>query len=641
MKKLVIVVAAGMIIVVGVLGYAAYNANSLIARYRPELEKVASNALGRHVSLGDLTVSVFPSTVIQVGELKITEKPESTEAFSLKDLLLRVDLLPLLSGQLVINQLEIIEPQITVVKDTGGIRIEGLPGPTPKDDKSQKDASQTTGEKGTNELASKAPSAPLDFKLDRFLLSNATISFQDRVANRSYDLTNIGVEAGLLLEKDIVNIHELSISATAFNEMTVAIKGEKINYALVNSDLEIGRLAVNTLGNSLEVKGKVNLKSQNGRIELTSPGIKLASFSALKDLIPPAVQALKLSGIVTPNIVADFGPGGNYSANGSIQIEKISLQSGDMNVSDFGGTINLISQANRVQAESNDLALKLNGVPVDLILKGNMLGKKATLEQLQIKGFSGEINADGDYDLQSRQFSVDTKASGINLEQTLKTIKPNQPLKISGTLSRLDAQVTGSLSSDLLQSLRGTIGLLLEDGDLKDVNLAGDVLKSIKGLPFLAAALYTAVPTEHQDELEQDSTAIKRLSGNFNLHNGQLHTSDLKLISTVFSIEADGIIQMVGGIKLNANTIFNKDFSQAMAKKTKEIERILDTEGRLVIPLTLQGTPPKIIIVPNIQKLIEIGASRAVKDAAGRLLDRALGGKNEKGNRLNLPGFGF
>lgn len=637
MKRALIAALVVILIIIGLIGYAAYNANSLIARYQPELEQAIAKSLGKHVSLGNLNVTIFPTTAIEVGNLKISDSKDSNESLSLDNLLLRLDLLPLFSGQLVINQLELAQPHITIVKDEKGTRIVGLPS----SGQSEKEAKRIAETSSDSEVRTKAPvQSPLDFKLERFLLRDATISFEDQINKKTYNATKITALVGLSLEKNTVNVPEFDLSATVLNKIKITFKGKKISYGLLDSSLNLGSILANILGNPFEISGKLDLSSKEGQVQLGSSKIDLSTLNDLGDLIPASVHALGLSGAIGSDIKARIRGEGPPLADGSIELSNISMQSGEVKISELSGKIDLSSSPNQTSIQSRETSLKLSGSPIGLKIKGHLAGDQVVFEQLQIDGFSGNIKKNGDFNLKSKNFSVMTVASNLDLKQLLRALKPNQPPLVSGTLTELQVKTAGNAGPDLLQSLNGNIALLMENGTLEGFNLAGSTLKSVKGLPFLAAALYSAVPMEYQEELGREGTAIKKLSGDFNLSGGELRTSNLTMLSNVFTLKANGIILLSGGLKLNADIIFNKDFSQAMARKAKEIQRLLNEDDQLVIPLTLQGNPPKIVVIPNTNKLAELGAKRVVKEAAQDLLNRALGGGNA-GQRKSLPKFGF
>lgn len=99
MKKKILILLVVIILIAGAgLAYAAMNLNSLIEKFRPDLEKIASQTLGMPVNIGNLEASVFPETKILVKEFKLGGGDKS-QAFKLNNLALSVKLSALLFSQ--------------------------------------------------------------------------------------------------------------------------------------------------------------------------------------------------------------------------------------------------------------------------------------------------------------------------------------------------------------------------------------------------------------------------------------------------------------------------------------------------------------------------------------------------------------
>ena len=98
MKKRLWVLTALVVVIGALLGLVAYGANSLAARFKPDIERAASDALHASVSFGALSVSVFPSVKVNVEEARIVAQPGSADVLSLRGLVLHVKLLPLCRG---------------------------------------------------------------------------------------------------------------------------------------------------------------------------------------------------------------------------------------------------------------------------------------------------------------------------------------------------------------------------------------------------------------------------------------------------------------------------------------------------------------------------------------------------------------
>ena len=112
MKRFIIYSVLVVILTVGgILLYAGMNASSLVAQYKPEIEKMASQALGTKVALGNLKTTIFPETEIVVDELLVGEKG-SGETLSLKNLTVKVALAALLSNDSISLSFQSLIPRL-------------------------------------------------------------------------------------------------------------------------------------------------------------------------------------------------------------------------------------------------------------------------------------------------------------------------------------------------------------------------------------------------------------------------------------------------------------------------------------------------------------------------------------------------
>ena len=111
-----IAVAAVLVILIALPLFI--NINS----FRPKIESELTNALGRPVTLGDLSLSLFGGTV-GVENVSIADDPAFSKSpfITMKSLKVGVELMPLIfSRQLNITGIELEEPQITLLKASDG-----------------------------------------------------------------------------------------------------------------------------------------------------------------------------------------------------------------------------------------------------------------------------------------------------------------------------------------------------------------------------------------------------------------------------------------------------------------------------------------------------------------------------------------
>ncbi len=622
MKKILVLLALVLVIILGIFVYAAANANSLIAKYKPDIEAQASKALGTKVTLGKLETSVFPGVKVRIGELILGDKAKE-EGFTLRDLIVSVKLLPLLSGALEVQRLSIEKPTVVFIKDSSGISIAGLP----------RKSSDTSGTPPPPPTASSSAATPptlpasLSFKLDEFELSDATVTLNDKVAKKEYTVSNLTVLTSVNFQDNLAALPSFLVKASLLGKAPLSVKGENITFSLKEGVLNAPLIEIDLLGNKIGVAATANTITGNAKAQLASKGINLQSFDPLFD-VAPDLRQLALKGDILFDISAEIGK--LLNASGTVTLAKIGATAAGIPVSDLDGTIRVSASSSEMSAASKDISLSLNGSPVTVAFNSVLEGtSNAVLKELTIKAFNGEIVANASADLGSSQrFSSEAHILELDIGAALSAVKPALSGMVTGTLESLSVRTEGTLGAALIPSLSGQGSVAVKKCTLRGVNLANEVLKGVTKLPFLAGSLRSIVPPSLEGTLNAENTAIESLTSTFTLGGGGLTTPDLKMLSTIFSLEAKGRVGMDSSLDLNSAIAFSKEFSAALAERNNNISKMYDEQERLTIPLVIKGTPPKVLILPDVERLVELAAKQAVKQKANEIIDNVLSGKS-------------
>ncbi len=180
MKKLLILlfllVFLVILVVGGGLAYAVMNANAIAKQYKPELEKLASDALGSTVTFGDISAKVFPTARLVISDAQLESDGEK---LTLSSLSLNVALMPLLQRDLQVKELVLDTPKITIYLEKDGFYIAGLPRERPAEGAS-KPASAPA--QPASAPAAGGGDVPLNVTLEHITLKNATIALVDKTA---------------------------------------------------------------------------------------------------------------------------------------------------------------------------------------------------------------------------------------------------------------------------------------------------------------------------------------------------------------------------------------------------------------------------------------------------------------------------
>lgn len=630
-KKLLITAIVLIALAAGALGYAAYNANSIINKYRPKLEKIASDALGEKVHLGNLSVSIFPRTRIVVDSLSIGQNEKKKERLELQNVSLSAKLIPLLSGTLALTELRLESPKIDIVKDSSGIRIPGVP-------RAKKKAGNATPLGGAKQK--KEPSSiPIELNLDRLVIDDATVVYRDLDHEKEYRLTST-VDSAINIASNTATLSDFSATGAIQDTIRYNVKGG-ISYALDSGLLDISALKLNLLGNDINISSKLKTKESSGSVQLESKGVKLDSLGAVYEEFVPKMVNLDPHGVIKPNVSGSFAPNGIYETNGNLSFESVALQTGPVTVSDATGSIQLDAKTEGFTVTSKDISLELGGAPVtaEFEFKGDT--NKATVTNYNIQAFSGALEGHTQLNFEGKSFLVKGHATGIQIPEMLAALAPKLPVRITGVVESADVQVIGALADHLMQSLEGKKTVDIRDGEILDFNLAGDVVRAITSIPYIKGSLYDTTAKEDRESLDRESTVVEKLTGSFELRDGIATTNDLYLLSDLFYLRGKGTINFDSEVDLVTTIFFNESFSERLVKSTKELKYLLNDEGELQFPLSLRGTAPKIIVIPDLEELIKLAAKGELGDRAGKYLDKALGeGSGEAAKGLtDLLGF--
>ena len=628
-KKLLIALAIVLVLVIGVLGYAAINANSLIARFKPDLEKIASETLGSKVSLGTLSVSVFPETRVVVDEFKVLPKGGVGEGLTLKNLTMKVGLMPLLGGKLDVTRLSLDSPSITMIKDADGTYLAGLPKPSANADARASQRPEGDAQKAPAAKAGNPVPAGLSLNVREFALSNATLILDDRIQKKELRVSNVNVNAGLEFSSGVATVTSLSVNGNALSKLDFNLDGSGLTFDLGSKLMNLGTLVAKVAGSAINIKGSIDASGPKGSVNINSTGVGLAAFNPLMHDFVPATANMTLAGSVTPNIDATFGPGGTYQAKGTVGLSDLGLTLPAISVS--GGKGNLAISANQDQqsATSSDLAFVVGDQTLNMVLESSATKEQATVSKLDVTGLGGTAKVTGTLGLADQKFSSNVNAAGMRIEKALGTIMPGKDPLMTGLLKSFAVSVTGALGETLMNSLSGPGSVVVTDGSLVGFNLANQVLKGVQGIPFISGGLYSAVPEGQKGSVDSSDTPIKSMTANFTLAAGRMNTSNLVLESNIFRLEGSGSVGFDMSLDLKTTFIFTEEFTAALVGRVKELKRLVDEKGRLVIPLELQGKLPAVIVIPDVQKLVEVAGKRMAIDQAEKALGKALGGSGK------------
>lgn len=615
-KKLVAIIVVLGLAICGTFGLALYNANALIERYRPEMERVASEALGSEVTFGSIAVSLFPDARVLVNAISISRPDAPQETLTLDGVALHIGLMPLLQNRIEVSSLTFDSPAITIFLEDDGFRIGGLP------------RSLTGGKDVETPKTEDDPADPLPIVMnfDSVRIRNGEIVLKDLAEDTQYVFTGLEVSASILIEEGELTLPSFRGETTAFSDVRVSFDGTDLKYTREDSVMAVGGLKLGALGNQVAISGALRTDDPTLKLRITSQGVDLASLGPLYREFAPQMNEYALQGVAVPELTYAFAPNG-YILQGKIQLEEVAAQVAGHKLSGISAFVGITADESVQKGGVSSVKGALDDAPIVGQLNFRYQGNRLTIDRLIAKVFSGtaELGAtmvmDGAY-----AYSANASFTGMSVKELLPVILPDYDMPVEGTLRYFAANLTGEAEEDAIATSHGSAEIHLQDGLLRDVNLAAKVLGAVDGIPFLSGTLLQAVPERLREQLNRNYTLLNGVDATFVVRDETLTTTDLEIDGELFDLAAKGTITFAAELDLDSVVSFNPEFSAALAETVSQIQTLFDADGRLTFPVRITGTTSNLRVFPDIKRLLKDTVKTKIEDLVRDALDDLLGG---------------
>jgi uncharacterized protein involved in outer membrane biogenesis len=305
MKVLKRVILAGIILVV-LLFLGAYFAIKMAfppQKIKDLVHKHGSAALGREVTVSEVSIRIFPNIKVSVHEINVANAPgfSPDPCIKLREAALSINFLSLLKFSPVINEIKLVNPEFLyeVAKD-GRNNLEGLGG------------------KADSVVKPEEPAKPLEspaaVNLKSFVLEDGKVRYRDMQTGRQIILDRINQTVSLDLDQRLENVAtkgKLVISEIKVDDPALGLKKGNLQVTVrhdILANLPAERVQVKALELGFQdiralVKGEATRFLTGPPVldlSLSAPEIRLASV--LKEVPPslsPDVAKLSARGIAS------------------------------------------------------------------------------------------------------------------------------------------------------------------------------------------------------------------------------------------------------------------------------------------------------------------------------------------------------
>ena len=432
-----------------------------VNKFRPTIEAKASQALGRKVSLGNLSLSILGGSV-GIDDLSVSDDPKfnSGPFLTAKNVKVGVELMPLIfSKQLNVTEISIVNPQVTMLKDPSGkwnfSSIGGSSSSTPAQNPAQSSSGSTEA-----------------MSIGKLTLEDGQITIGNTNSSKRSVYTKVNLTA---TDVAMTNNFPVKFSMELPGGGTMSIDGkmgpvDQTNAAFTpqNVKLNITSLDLTKTGfldPALGLAGVVDMDAN-----LVSQGGKMDTKGQLK--LSKAVLVAGGSPAGTPAVI-DFNTNYDMAAgSGVLNASTLSIGKAKTNLSgtykSVGDDFVVDMKVNGQNLPATDLEAFLPALAINLP-SGSKLSAGTLSADLHLTGPTNKLVTDGTIGLfngKLANFNLGQKMGGV---ASLAGIKTGNDLEIQKFTSNVHMAPTG-LRADNLDLVVPSLGTVVGNGTLDSKN---------------------------------------------------------------------------------------------------------------------------------------------------------------------------
>jgi AsmA protein len=577
--------------------------------YKGEIEKQVKERTGRTLKFhGDIGLAFWPSIGAKVGKVTLSRRASEHDFAALDAAHVSVRLLPLLRGEVLVNELSVSGLKASVIRAKGG----------------RFDFEDLMGAAGAGAAPSKpapggTPARAVKFDIAGVRLKDASFAYLDEGTGQRLSLDDVNLATGRIADGVP---GKLSLAARARGkkpdvDLTVALDGtyrlglSSKAYSLSGMHLKVAGAAGEFSRIALEVAGDVSAQLAKQAVD--------ADLTAKFD--QTAVKAkLGLSGFDAPHyrfdidvdqidldryLVAqpDARPASSPGRKGTSAGEKVEI---DVPI-DLGPLEGL--KADGKLAVGRLKLMNLHVAELKAVLRA--AGGRAELAPHSAKLYEGVLQGALALTAKGNRVALKEDLSGIAIGPLLRDLMGRDALEGRGKVA-LDVTTAGPTVGAMKKALAGSARIELKDGALKGINLT-EALRKTK-------AAFGSKSAREQASDASERTDFSEMSASFAIRNGVAHNDDLSVKAPILRMGG------AGDVDIGASRLDYLARATVVATSKGQGGADLDHLAGLTIPVKLSGTfdAPKYEI--DYRKL----ANEAAKSKANEALKEKVQPKLEK-----------
>ena len=521
----------GTLVLLAIAGAVAFALTFDPNRYKGEIERLAKEKAGRTLAIkGDIKMAFWPSLGADVAGVTFSERASSQEFVSFDGAHASVKLLPLLSGQYIVDSVRLSGLKARIVKG--------------KDGRFNFSDLMETGEKAAaaEKKAPEPKSTPVVFDVGSISIERSSIAYIDLAAGQEYALEDVKLKTG-------------RIAQNAEGKLELAMVAKRKTPPLQAKLSLDGKYRLDQGKLSADVNAKLDDSNIKARFTVAEPYEFEASIDKLnldrylgaeeKKPAPQAASQQKPQPAKDQDTPVDLSALKGINAKGKLQVGALEVR-----------------------------GLKLAEVNAQL----NAANGRVTVAPHSAKLYEGTISGEVAVDANKNQIALKEQLQNVSVGPILRDFAEQDRLEGKGNVS-LDVTTAGATVNAMKRALNGTAKVQLRDGAIKGINL-GEILR--KARTALGGSQSAADGQSAGDKTQR--TDFSELNASFMIKNGVAHNEDLDVKAPLFRLGG------AGDINIPASSLNYLAKASLVATGQGQGGRERDRLAGLTVPVRLTGT---------------------------------------------------
>ncbi|MDA1117898.1 MAG: AsmA family protein [Proteobacteria bacterium] len=565
-------------------------------QYKSEVEKLVQERTGRTLKFhGDVKLVFWPSLGVSVGRVTLSRRASAHEFAAFDAAHVSVQLLPLLRGEALVDQVRIAGLKASVIRARGG----------------KFDFEDLLGAAGGKKPAG-APSRPAKVKFDvaGIQFENGTLAYRDEGSGQTLEIRHLDLRTGRIAEDAPGKLSlgaqlqgkQPLVDAKVALETGYRFSLARQEYALNGLSLKVEGAAAQFSRLALTLSGDVRADAAKeiinadlvAKFDETTVKAKtaMAGFSAPRYSFEVGVDKLNLDRYLQASPNAKPAPGPNSKVDVDVPVDLSALK------------------GLRADGKLRVGALQIQGLKLaDVQAQLRLADGRADLTPHSAKLYEGTLQGALTLNANGNRLAMKETLENVAIGPLVKDFMARDALEGRGKVT-LDVTAAGASVNAMKKALAGSARVELRDGAVKGFNLT-EALRKTK-------AAFGSKSAQQQSADTSQRTDFSAMSASFVIRNGVARNDDLDVRAPLVRVGGAGDID-IGNARLN---YLAKATVVATAKGQGGAD--LDHLAGLTIPVRLTGPfdAPKYEI--DYRAIAGEAATAKVKEKAREKVEKKL-----------------